>query len=127
MITITGLDDFPTQLAVRPLADGRTALACTHMPTPGTSEVAYSAAYLVSGGVAVKVGQSEPYGKDIACALLVRNLVLELYVTEPPPGGSGAASRVDRYDFYIGVNEAGGASGTSVDQALRNALAALPK
>jgi hypothetical protein len=37
MITLTGLDDFPTALAVLALADGRTALACVHMPTPGTS------------------------------------------------------------------------------------------
>ena len=129
MITITGLDDFPTAIDALPipLADGRDAIAVTHFPTAGTSEIAYSAAYLVTpAGVASKVGQSEPYGKDIACALSIRGTVLTLWVTEPPPGGSGAASKVDRYDIQIGVGLALGGSG-GVDQALRNWLAAGPK
>jgi hypothetical protein len=121
MITLTGLDDFPTALAVLALADGRTALACVHMPTPGTSEVAYSAVYLVDGtGRAVKIGQSEPYGKDIGCALEVVGKTLRLYVTEPPPGGSGAASRIDRYDVAIPVGAASASS--AADVTLRAAL-----
>lgn len=126
MITLTGLDDFPTAGDAIELADGRTALCCTHLPTPGTSEIAYSALYLVNAaGSAVKVGQSEPYGKDIACWLTIVGTIARLWVTEPPPYGSGAASKVDRYDFPIGVGAAGGGGG--IDQALRNALALLPK
>lgn len=110
MVTITGLDDFPAALSVfpLPLADGRTALACVHMPTPGTAEVAYSAAYVVDSlGRAAKIGESERYGKDIACAVKIVNTgygaIFELYVTEPPPFGGGAASALHRYDFAIAV------------------------
>lgn len=106
MITITGLDDFPAQLQVFPfpLTDGRSILACVHQTTPGTDEVAYSAVYLVdSPGRAVKLGQSEPFGKDIDCSLLVRALTLELWVTEPPPGGGGADSAVHVYSFTLPV------------------------
>lgn len=122
MITITGLDDFPTALSGAPLADGWTALGVVHMPTPGTSEIAYTAAYLVdSAGRATKLGQSEPYGKDIAVSVVIRGLVFELWVTEPPPYGSGAASQMHRYDFPIGLGTPAG-TGT-VDSVARAQLA----
>jgi len=131
MITITGLDDFPTAGDAVELADGRTALALTHFPTPGTSEIAYSAAYVVTmtsatTANAVKIGQSEPFGKDIACWLTMKGTVLRLWATEPPPGGGGAQARLDLYEWNIGVGAAGG-GGSGIDQQLRNALAALPK
>lgn len=123
MITITGLDDFPTALSILPLADGRRALACVHFPTPGTNEIAYSKAYLVDAGWhATAVGQSEPYGKDIGCALLIEGTTLYLIVTEPPPGGGGAASKVDVYAFPIGVGVAGAGS---VDLTARAQIATL--
>lgn len=131
MITITGLDDFPTAGDAVELADGRTALALTHFPTPGSSEIAYSAAYVVTftsptTATAAKVIQSEPFGKDIASWVTMRGTKLRLWATEPPPGGGGAASRLDIYEVDIGVGAVGG-SGSGVDQVLRNALALLPK
>lgn len=127
MITITGIDDFPTAGDAVELADGRTALCLTHFPTPGTSEVAYSAAYVVTGSQAVKVIQSEPFGKDIASWITMKGNILRLWATEPPPGGGGAAARLDVYEVNIGVGAAGGAGSAGIDQALRNWLAAGPK
>lgn len=127
MITLIGLDDFPTAIDVlaTPLADGRTAIACTHFPTPGTSEIAYSAVYLVaSNGVATKVGRSEPFGKDVACALSINGTTLRLWVTEPPPGGSGAQTQVHFYDFPIGVGLPSG-GGTTIDATARQQIAQL--
>lgn len=124
MITFTGLDDFPTAGDAIELADGRTLLCCTHMPTPGTSEIAYSALYLVSGNTAAKIGQSEPYGKDIASWVTVVGTKARLWVTEPPPGGSGAAARLDRYDVEIGVGVAGGVAST-IDAVARQQIAQL--
>lgn len=126
MQTITGLDDFPTALAVLPLADGRSALACTHATTPGTSEVAYSAAYLVTpGGAATRVVQSEPAGKDIACAIEIQGTTLWLYVTEATPGGGGATARADRYSAEIGVGQAGGAAGFDARPLIKSIVGAV--
>ena len=128
MITITGMDDFPTNIAVFPflLADGRMAIAATHERTPGTMETAYSAAYLVdSAGHAQLVGTSERAGKDIAPAILIFGTTLRLIVSEALPGGGGATARVDYYDFPIPVGLAPVA--TAIDHVLRAALAALPK
>lgn len=105
MLTITGLDDFPTALS-QPiaLADGRDAIACVHQRTPETDEIAYSAAYLVTqAGTAEKVGESEPYGKDIAVAIQVKGRTLIMWVTEPPPAGGGADAQLHRYEFAIDV------------------------
>ena len=107
MITITGLDDFPTAIAALPLLldDGRMAIAVTHGATPGTNEIAYSAAYLVNitTGAAQRVGASEPYGKDIAASLVIHGSILYLVVSEAIPGGGGASSQVNIYPINIGV------------------------
>lgn len=125
MITITGMDDFPTALSTPILlADGRTALACVHATTPGTSEIAYSAAYIISAAnVATKVLTSERLGKDISCALDLVGTTLRLWVTEATPGGSGATALPHRYELDIAI----GASGTkwSVVALCRALIAAL--
>lgn len=128
MPTITGLDDFPTDIATlpMPLADGRSAIACVHQPTPGSGETAYSAAYLLNSlNQAAKVGQSEPFGKDIGCSLELRGTVLRLYVTEPPPGGGGAASLPNFYDIQIGVGYPAAPGGGVVDGLVRSCLRAV--
>jgi hypothetical protein len=132
LITVTGLDDFPTAGDAIELADGRAALVCTHLPTPGTSEIAYSAAYVVTQtspttASAAKVGQSEPLGKDIACWITMRGTKLRMWVTEPPPGGSGSASHLDIYEVDVGVGAVGGGASNGLDQALRTYLAGAPK
>lgn len=124
MVTITGLDDFPSAVAALELADGRTALACVHLPTPGTSEIAIAKAYLVdSAGRATLVGASEPLGKDVACALTIVGTTLRLWVTEAAPGQGGATSRCDRYEWNVGVGAAGSV-GSAADTKLRAALKA---
>ena len=123
MLTITGLDDFPSQLAVLPLADGRTALAATHLPTPGTGEIAVTKVYLVGpNGAATLLGASEPLGKDVACALEIVGTTLRLYVAEAAPGGGGFTAQVHRYDFAISV---GGAGASAVDSVARADIAKM--
>lgn len=116
MIITTGLDDFPTALSTPILlADGRTVIAAIHATTPGTSEIAYSAAYIVStANVASKVLTSERLGKDIACSLDLVGTTLRLWVTEAVPGGSGSTANLHRYEMGIGIGAMSNSSGSVV-------------
>lgn len=103
MITITGMDDFPTALCSLPfpLLDGRSVIACVHQPTPGTNETAYAACYYVAkDGKATLIGKSDQ-GKAIAVALEINGTKLTMRVTEPPAGGGGAAAQIDCYDYTL--------------------------
>lgn len=122
MIPITGMDDFATALATLTLADGRSVVAAVHGPTTGTSEIAHATAYLVTAaGVAAPIGSSEPRGKDVAVALSMSGTVLHMWVTEATPFGPGSSAHADRYDFEIGVGQAGGAS----ESAMRALIAKI--
>ena len=127
MITVTGLDDFATSLAVLSCGDagGHTALAVVHGGTSGTAEIAHATAYLVdAAGQATYIGTSEPGGKDMGVALEREGTTLRMWVAEALPGGGGATGRVDRYDFPNSIPAAMVVSGVQ-DNVVRSCLRAL--
>lgn len=104
VFTLSGMDDFPAALVWLPsnLTDGRRVVATVHMATPGTHDVAYAAAYVVDPNTwtATRVMRSSG-GKAIGVSLCLVGTTLEMGVTEPPPGGSGAASVMRVYRVPI--------------------------
>jgi len=133
VITITGIEDFATSIAVLPCGDigGHSVLGVVHGGTPGTAEIAHASAYLVdAAGQATLIGTSETYGKDMGVTLDILGTTLRMWVAEATPGGGGATGRVDRYDYpnSVPANIAGGTTDNlvrTVLRAVRNALLPL--
>lgn len=92
-------------------------VSTTHLNVP----VALSRAYLVNRqGVSVPLAQSEGQGKDNSVSTIIFNDgTLWMAVAEADPGGAGATSKIDIYE-YTGAFPKIDSPSASIDTVARN-------